>query len=111
VVASVIKPRDLIRTQPYNQASPDVRFRRELKLRAVIKLGRGPGVPNKQDLLRAQEREASVVNLSVYAQGALSADQEGRGDAGTETVAGRDGGRECSATRQRPVRRDSRFPH
>lgn len=35
MVASVIKPRDLIRTQPYNQASPDVCFRRELKLRAV----------------------------------------------------------------------------
>jgi hypothetical protein len=24
VIASVIKPRDLVRTQPYNQASPDV---------------------------------------------------------------------------------------
>lgn len=42
MVASVIKPRDLIRTQPYNQASPDVCFRRELKLRAVIRLDAGP---------------------------------------------------------------------
>jgi hypothetical protein len=38
VIASVIKPRDLIRTQPYNQASPDVCLHRELKLRAVIEL-------------------------------------------------------------------------